>query len=1047
MARRKSRRLRFLWLGWGAVSAPVKLVALGLVAVLVGGVAADGLLGLPAGGGLGYAHGPAQRWGSASSADARTAGNASRNHTLPDTLRSRYPAVKWQQNAGSVGTPPAPATTGFDPATSRELPEARTANERTYANTDGTETTEFSTVPVNYRTPQGWAPIDTALTADGGSGWRNTADSAGLHFAPTSADQFATMTPEPGRQVSFGLDGASAVAGTVNGSAITYPGVRPHVDLKLEAKPGGVKETLVLGSAAAPTSYVFPLRLNGLTPHLDNGQVVLTDAAGATKAVIPAGDMVDAGAARSAGVTYRLVTSGGGPALEVTLDAGWLRDPARHYPVQVDPTVHLPVNGGAADDAMYVQEGVGSAKGDQDLLVGTVNGHNSASYIKFSSLVGKLQYHTIFGAQLWLTEYNSDSCKPRELTVNPVTGSWSGGSGYSYPGPAVGGSLASKSFAHGYIAFGHSSSDCPTAGETINLGAAGRDLVQRWVDGTQANYGLSLRGSTDSLSGKWFTGTATANPPKLYVTHSPYNATYSIPNPVPNPAVLQNQDGKIKVSVTNKSAAAWAPGDYYLAYRAYNTATGASVTQQRSANLTSTVARGGRVTLDATIKALPPGKYFLDFTMVKTGGPVFTDHQVPPGRLVLQVFDIPPVVQELYPPNGYQAQTLTPQLWARALDIDAPPGSSLQFKFQVCLRDDSGNPVNCTDSGYQAKQAWTVPAGTLSWTKAYMWRAYVKDANNEVNSPYSTILTSVPQPDITSHLAGDQKQAFDPVVGNYSTAAVDATIVTVGPQLSLSRTYNSLDPRRDGLFGAGWSTTYDMKLVPDNDGSRQRRGDLSGRSAGPLRQERRRQLRRARRAYRVADCGLDVLEAPGQVRHDVSVLAGRPPEPDDRQRGARRRPDLRHQHRKAVQGAGFQQRDQHRGARAELLLDRQPRLLDPDRRGQRCSAELGVHLHHRRAEDGVRTGLGLHELRLHGRFALPECRAGLASRVVLAAWRTRRHFGGQRDLGQPRQGRRHVRQRHARHGRSARRFDGHRGVLQRHDVLGEPAEGHAEEEP
>ncbi|MDX3194264.1 DUF6531 domain-containing protein [Streptomyces sp. MN03-5084-2B] len=803
------------------MSAPAKLVALGLVAVLVGGVAADGRLGLPAGGEPGYAHGPAQRWGSASSADARTTGNPSRNHTLPDTLRSRYPAVKWQENAGSVGTPPAPATTGFDPAASRELPEARTANDRTYANPDGTETTEFSTVPVNYRTPQGWAPIDTTLTADGDSGWRNTADSAGLRFAPTSAGQFATMTvssPDAG-QVSFGLDGASAVNGTVSGSAITYPGVQPHVDLKLEAKPGGVKETLVLDSPAAPTSYVFPLRLDGLTPHLDHGQVLLADASGATKAVIPAGDMLDAGAARSAGVTYRLVTSGGGPALEVTLDAGWLRDPARHYPVQVDPTVQLPVNGGAADDAMYVQEGVGSAKGDQDLLVGTVNGHSSASYLKFSSLVGKLQYHTIFGAQLWLTEYNSDSCKPRELTVNPVTGSWSGGSGYSYPGPAVGGSLASKSFAHGYIAFGHSSSDCPTAGETINLGTAGRDLVQRWVDGTQANYGLSLRGSTDSLSGKWFTGTATANPPKLYVTHSPYNATYSIPNPVPNPAVLQNQDGKIKVAVTNKSAAAWPPGDYYLAYRAYNTATGASVTQQRSANLTSTVARGGRVTLDATIKALPPGKYFLDFTMVKTGGPVFTDHQVPPGRLVLQVFDIPPVVQELYPFNGYQAQTLTPQLWARALDIDAPPGSSLQFKFQVCLRDDSGNPVSCTDSGYQAKQAWTVPAGTLSWTKAYLWRAYVKDANNEVNSPYSTILTSVPQPDITSHLAGDQKQAFDPVVGNYSTAAVDATIVTVGPQLSLSRTYNSLDPRRDGLFGAGWSTTYDMKLVPDNDGS------------------------------------------------------------------------------------------------------------------------------------------------------------------------------------------------------------------------------------
>ncbi|WP_198047029.1 LamG-like jellyroll fold domain-containing protein [Kutzneria sp. 744] len=805
-----------------SATVPMKITALGLAIVLLGGVVATGLVGPFWWGGPGgtpYAHGPAQRWGTASpGAPSGKPGN----RVLPQSLRGRYPSLTWNQpqNEGSVATPPAAATTGFDPKTSTEIPSARSAFDTTYANTDGTETTEFSTVPVNYRAADGWRPIDTRLTSDGKSGWRNTADSVGLDFAPTATSPtLATLDTGSGHQVSFGLDGAAAATGTVSDSTITYPAVRPHVDLKLEARPGGVKETLVLDSPDAPTTFTFPLRLNGLAPHLDHGQVVLADSTGVTKAVIPAGDMLDAGAARSAGVTYKLV----GSALEVTLDAAWLREPARQFPVQVDPTVKMPVDGGSGTDAMYVQDGVDSAKGDQDLLVGTVNGHESASYVKFSDLVSKLQYHTIFGAQLWMVEYNSDSCKPREITVDPVTGSWTGGSGYSWPGPAVGGSLASKSFAHGYIAFGHSSSDCPTAGETLDLGAGGRDLVQRWVNGDQANNGLSIRGSSDALSGKWFTGTGTANPPRLYVTHSPYNASYSIPNPVPNPPVLQNQDGKIKVSVTNKGAESWAPGSYYLAYRAYNTATGASVTQQRAANLTSTVARNGRVTLDATIKALPPGKYFLDFTMVHTGGQVFTDYQVPPARLVLQVFDIPPVVQELYPPNGFQAPTLSPQLWARALDIDAPPSSSLQFKFQVCLRDDAGNPTGCTDSGYTTKQAWTVPAGTLNWTNAYMWRAYVKDATTEVTSPYSTILTSVPQPDITSHLSGapygEQHQDFDPQVGNYSTAAVDASVSTVGPQLTLARTYNSLDPRKDGLFGAGWTSTYDMKLVPDNDGS------------------------------------------------------------------------------------------------------------------------------------------------------------------------------------------------------------------------------------
>ncbi|HET6213671.1 MAG TPA: LamG-like jellyroll fold domain-containing protein, partial [Micromonosporaceae bacterium] len=48
---------------------------------------------------------------------------------------------------------------------------------------------------------------------------------------------------------------------------------------------------------------------------------------------------------------------------------------------------------------------------------------------------------------------------------------------------------------------------------------------------------------------------------------------------------------------------------------------------------------------------------------------------------------------------------------------------------------------------------------------------------------------------------------------------VDASVGTVGPRLTLVRTYNSLDPRRDLAFGAGWVTQFDMRVTPDDDGS------------------------------------------------------------------------------------------------------------------------------------------------------------------------------------------------------------------------------------
>ncbi|WP_229403395.1 LamG-like jellyroll fold domain-containing protein [Micromonospora okii] len=646
--------------------------------------------------------------------------------------------------------------------------------------------------------------------------------------ARSTAGELARLTFEGGAEFGFGLSGARDSPGRADGNVVTYVDVRPDVDLRLEPRAGGVKETLVLHSAQAPSSYVFPLRLRELTAQLADGQVLLTGRDGRQRGVIPPGYMMDAGSgatgpATSTGVTYELVTDEGQQALKVTLDKEWLSDPARSYPVEVDPTVGPPVDPVKADSSMYVH-GNSSTSGGSELLVGRSGGSNAAAYLKFGGLVSRLQHHTIHGAALSAVNFDAASCRPRQVTVHPVTESWSAGTGYSYPGPSVGGSLASRSFAHGYVALGQNQSACPAAGEMFDLGAAGRNLVQRWVDGQQDNHGLSLRASTtDGSAWKKFAGTGTANPPALYVTHSPYNAGYAIPKPTPEPAVLRNQDGKVKVTVTNRGAEAWSPSNYYLAYRAYDARTGAAVTQQRAANLSTTLARGGKVTLEATVKRMEPGTYFLDFTMVRTGGTVFTDHQVPPGRIVLQVFDVPPVVQEIYPDNGYQAPTLTPLLWARAVDTDAPPGATLSFKFEVCDRTDAGAATNCTNSGYQAKQSWVVPSGRMSWGKSYLWRSYVKDVANEVVSPDSVLLTSVPQPDLLSRIAtspdAEQGREFDAQIGNFATSAVDATVATVGPELNLVRTYNSLDPRPSGVFGAGWSSRYDMALIPDDDGS------------------------------------------------------------------------------------------------------------------------------------------------------------------------------------------------------------------------------------
>ncbi|WP_326551566.1 putative adhesin [Micromonospora sp. NBC_01813] len=801
---------------------------------------------------------PGQRWGSADGGSHLTRPAVNRN--LPQTYRGQYPLHQFDgvaepaDNQARVVEPPAVEARGFDEATSRERTAERGRHQRTFDNADGTRTTELSADPVHYELPDGgWAPIDTDLVAadaGAGGGWRNASDAVDLRLAPhAGAADLVRIALDDQHSIEYGLAGAAEVAGDHAAEAagdqaaaagVTYRDVLPHVDVRLAARPGGVKETLVLHSVDAPHTFRFPLRLPGLTVRLVDGEVRFVDDSGVVRAVIPPGYMFDTGAgeqgpATSTGVRYRLTGTDTRPVLEMTLDSTWLRDPARAYPVEVDPTVGPPVTERASTSSMYVHGGT-SVSGGEELLIGRSGSANAAAYLKFDNLQSQLANHTIHGVAMTVVSYDAPSCRPRPVAVHPVTASWSGSGGYSWPGPAVGKALASKSFAHGYLATGQSQSACPAASELFDLGVAGRDLVQRWVNGTQANHGLSLRAPVnDGSAWKKFAGTNTPNGPRLYVTHSPYNAGYAIPNPVPEPAVLQNRDGQVDVTVTNKSAEAWTPANYYLAYRAYNAETGAAVTQQRAANLPGTVARNGKATVAATIKRLPPGVYFLDFTMVRTGGVVFTDHQVPPARIVLHVIDVAPVVQEVHPPNGYPAPTLTPLLYARVVDPDAPPSLSLQYKFELCDSNDAGEPVDCTSTAYQASQAWAVPAGRLVWSKSYVWRAIIRDANNEVPTPYSTLVTSVPQPDITSKIAGAPNaavgQEYDAQTGNLTTAAVDAVVAAVGPELNVVRTYNSLDPRRDlgadatGLaavppvFGAGWASRYDMRMVPDDDGT------------------------------------------------------------------------------------------------------------------------------------------------------------------------------------------------------------------------------------
>ncbi|MFE3905729.1 LamG-like jellyroll fold domain-containing protein [Streptomyces sp. NPDC059153] len=767
--------------------------------------------------------------------------------------------------AETVQAPAVPDPQGFDARTSEELAGERAERARTFRNTDGTYTTRFYNEPVNFLTDSGkWQEIDTTLVRPNGTGTMSGSDSAWEARSTEDAITFAEYADSvPVVQVGlsedlfvgYALEDAARARGEVDGSVIRYPEVRTATDLELMAGSDSVKETLVLKDSTAPTRWRFPLALKGLTARLDEyGGVEFVDADGEQRARIPSGWMADSRitdnaneGAVSSGVTYTLSEEAGQQVLVVSLDEEWLKDPERVFPVRVDPSVKsVSATSGTYVESPYNQD----FSSDTVLKAGTYDGgsHKAAAFMRFSGLESTLKNAWVISANLALYNTWSQSCTARPVTVHPITSNWAEATTTKYPGPATGASLASKSFAHGWRPANTNTWSCGAAWETIKLGSAGRTLVDDWTHGRKKNYGLAVKASTsDSKGWKQFGSDDYPNgKPSLDVTWTKYGAAYKLGGFVR--PVTATAEGSMKVTVTNQGQETWPKGgNYKLRYNLYN-ASGTEITDSAKIRWTampSAVAPGQSVTLEAAIAPLAPATYTLQWTMGDVGVSRFTSAGVPGPAVKFSAVNIPPQLTREAPGSGAVMNSLTPTLWAEGKDSDGFPGGALQYTFEVCEVSGKDARKNCRSSTRGTVKQWAVPSSWLTWGKTYAWYAYVYDGKDTSLRPNPAFFTTqVPQPAVTSHLGGDAGKEFGSRAGNYSTAATDAAMPTVGPELAVNRTYNSLDPRGDSAFGSGWASRWDMHLREEPatnsvlitlaDGSRVRfGGNPDGSYAGP----------------------------------------------------------------------------------------------------------------------------------------------------------------------------------------------------------------------
>ncbi|MFC8906197.1 DNRLRE domain-containing protein, partial [Micromonospora sp. NPDC057140] len=492
----------------------------------------------------------------------------------PVTVPGATPEPQRLSVVREVGQP-----TGFVAGRSVEKVSARTGRTTEFDNPDGTKTLRVFDGPAFVRDGVGqWTPIDNRLSQRR-DGRYAPAAAADVTVAPRGDDaQVATLSLGEDASISFAVAGAAAVTPAVMDSTATFAAVRPASDVKLTPMEWGLKEEIVLHSADAPTSWTFPLIVKGLTPSMNGatGEVMFTDSAGIVRAVIPPGFMVDSNVhprrgsgERSDTVRYSLQRQGGGWVLRVDLDEQWLRDPARVFPVIVDPSF---TDNSETDDTFVSKRDHANRNNsaESDLLAGTYNGgaERAASYLHFNDLKASRPNRYVLGATLRLWNFWSYSCRARAVNVYAVTKSWSGSSTTTWAGPSFDSAsrVGTGSFAYGYY-------DCPSGGWAgFSLPP---DRVMKWLHGTEAFYGLTVRASeTDSFAWKRFASANFSNStarPYIDLSYSDQGAKYSLPSPTFNPPVTAASAGMITARVTNWGMTTWTPTNgYRLTYKILN---------------------------------------------------------------------------------------------------------------------------------------------------------------------------------------------------------------------------------------------------------------------------------------------------------------------------------------------------------------------------------------------------------------------------------------------------------------------------------------------
>ncbi|MGW4434552.1 DNRLRE domain-containing protein [Streptomyces sp. NPDC004596] len=414
----------------------------------------------------------------------------------------------------------------------------RTETSTTWAEKDGSLTTELAAGPVRFRRDGQWTDVDVELQEVTG-GVEPKAHPEGLRLAGRSGTPAksieAAREAEATDLVTLG-EGDQRITlqwkgglprPRLDGTRAQYVDAVPGADVVVEATRTGFEQFVEIRKRPATGDYAYtlPLKAKGLkAKQLADGSVLFTDRKNKKRAVMPAPVMWDASVdersgehTRRAEVGLQVVQKGSAVDLVITPDAKFLADPDTTYPVTVDPSTSSLSN---VFDT-YVQQGeTVDWSTDTELDLGNPGTKNAdgtprtaRSFISWNTT--PVQDALVLDAKLSLWNFHSGNtdCKLHPWEV------WSAGAASTSSRwtsqPAWTAKKASSTQTRG-------NAGCSAQPDGW-IDADVTTLVQEWASAKATRGHLGLRASDESVVAQWKrvnSANAASNPPKLVVNYN-----------------------------------------------------------------------------------------------------------------------------------------------------------------------------------------------------------------------------------------------------------------------------------------------------------------------------------------------------------------------------------------------------------------------------------------------------------------------------------------------------------------------------------------------